>query len=136
MSESKAELKVTSLSELKTYVNGELIELPPFSEGRPFIVKLRRPSLMALARQGKIPNDLLNTATGLFDGKLTKKQSVDQDLLVQLYDVIDILCDASFVEPTFAELKENGIELTDEQMVAVFNYTQKGVRAISPFRSE
>ena len=136
MNDKQQELKVTTLAELKAYAEGELVELPSFSEARPFVAKLRRPSLMALARQGKIPNDLLNTATGLFDGKLTKKPNVDADLLTQLYDVIDILCEASFVEPTFAALKENDIELTDEQMVAVFNYTQKGVQGLKTFRSE
>ena len=134
MSETQG-LKVTPISELRAYSSGEVVELPPFSEGRPFVAKLRRPSLMLLARQGKIPNDLLNVATELFEGR-SKNSAVDPELLKQLYEVIDILCVASFVEPTYQELKDNNIELTDEQMVALFNYTQKGVQALKPFRSE
>lgn len=128
-------LKVTSLSALKGYTEGQIVELPPFGENLPFVAKLRRPSLLALARQGKIPNDLLNTATELFEGK-SRENKVDTELLRQLYDVIDILCEAAFVEPSYAALKENGIELTDEQMIAVFNYTQSGVRALKAFRSQ
>lgn len=128
-------LKVTSLSALKGYTEGQIVELPPFGENLPFVAKLRRPSLLALARQGKIPNDLLNTATELFEGK-SRENKVDTELLRQLYDVIDILCEAAFVEPPYAALKENGIELTDEQMIAVFNYTQSGVRALKAFRSQ
>ena len=128
-------LKVTSLSALKGYTGGQIVELPPFGENLPFVAKLRRPSLLALARQGKIPNDLLNTATELFEGK-SRENKVDTELLRQLYDVIDILCEAAFVEPSYAALKENGIELTDEQMIAVFNYTQSGVRALKAFRSQ
>lgn len=128
-------LKVTSLSALKGYTEGQVVELPPFGENLPFVAKLRRPSLLALARQGKIPNDLLNTATELFEGK-SRENKVDTELLRQLYDVIDILCEAAFVEPSYAALKENGIELTDEQMIAVFNYTQSGVRALKAFRSQ
>lgn len=128
-------LKVTSLSALKGYTEGQVVELPPFGENLPFVAKLRRPSLLALARQGKIPNDLLNTATELFEGK-SRGNKVDTELLRQLYDVIDILCEAAFVEPSYAALKENGIELTDEQMIAVFNYTQSGVRALKAFRSQ
>lgn len=134
MNEAK-NLKVTSLSALKGYTEGQIVELPPFGEDLPFVAKLRRPSLLALARQGKIPNDLLNTATELFEGK-SRENKVDTELLRQLYDVIDILCEAAFVEPSYATLKENGIELTDEQMIAVFNYTQSGVRALKAFRSQ
>ena len=134
MSEQK-DLKVTSIATLKAYTEGQVIELPPFGEDLPFVAKLRRPSLLALARQGKIPNDLLNTATELFEGK-SRENKVDTELLRQLYDVIDILCEAAFVEPSYAALKENGIELTDEQMIAVFNYTQSGVRALKAFRSQ
>lgn len=132
MSETQG-LKVTSVAALKAYTEGQLVELPPFGEDLPFVAKLRRPSMLALARQGKIPNDLLNTATELFEGK-SRENKVDTDLLRQLYDVIDILCEAAFVEPTYAEIKESGISLTDEQMIAVFNYTQSGVRALKPFR--
>lgn len=132
MSETQG-LKVTSVATLKAYTEGQLVELPPFGEDLPFVAKLRRPSMLALARQGKIPNDLLNTATELFEGK-SRENKVDTDLLRQLYDVIDILCEAAFVEPTYAEVKESGISLTDEQMIAVFNYTQSGVRALKPFR--
>lgn len=132
MSEQK-DLKVTSIATLKAYTEGQVIELPPFGEDLPFVAKLRRPSMLALARQGKIPNDLLNTATELFEGR-SRENKVDTDLLRQLYDVIDILCEAAFVEPTYAEIKESGINLTDEQMIAVFNYTQSGVRALKPFR--
>lgn len=134
MNEAK-NLKVTSLSALKGYTAGQVVELPPFGEDLPFVAKLRRPSLLALARQGRIPNDLLNTATELFEGK-SRENKVDTELLRQLYDVIDILCEAAFVEPSYATLKENGIELTDEQMIAVFNYTQSGVRALKAFRSQ
>ncbi len=132
MSETQG-LNVTSVAALKAYTEGQLVELPPFGEDLPFVAKLRRPSMLALARQGKIPNDLLNTATELFEGK-SRENKVDTDLLRQLYDVIDILCEAAFVEPTYAEIKESGISLTDEQMIAVFNYTQSGVRALKPFR--
>ena len=132
MSETQG-LKVTSVAALKASPEGPLVELPPFGEDLPFVAKLRRPSMLALARQGKIPNDLLNTATELFEGK-SRENKVDTDLLRQLYDVIDILCEAAFVEPTYAEIKESGISLTDEQMIAVFNYTQSGVRALKPFR--
>ena len=41
-----------------------------------------------------------------------------------------------FVEPSWSELKNAGIELTDEQYMFIFNYTQEGVKALEPFRED
>ena len=46
---------------------GELLELPPFLEGTEFIVRVKKPSLMALAKSGRIPNALLASAQELFN---------------------------------------------------------------------
>ena len=53
-----------------------------------------------------------------------------------LFDVMDKLCEATFVEPSYSEIKEAGIKLTDEQMMFVFSYTQNGVKALDSFREE
>ena len=41
---------------------------------------------------------------------------------------------AALVKPSFDELEEAGIELTDEQLVAIFQFTQLGVKALDRFR--
>lgn len=125
------QLRVTPLDDLKKYSYGELVELPPFFEGAPFVARLKRPSLMAMMKSGKIPNELLITANALFTGD-TSDSKIDEDYYSQALEVIEILADASFVEPTWEEIKEAGIELTDEQFIFLFNYTQKGVNAVKP----
>lgn len=127
-------LSVTSLEALREYGKGTLVQLPSFAEGQPFVARLRRPSMMTLAKSGKIPNSLLNTATSLFMGEGVK--SDNEDAMKEVLSVVDILCDAAFIEPTYPQLKEAGVELTDEQYMAIFNYTQKGVKALEPFRGE
>ena len=47
-------LKLTSIEELKKYANGTVVELPSFSEGQPFVARLKRPSLLSMVKQGKI----------------------------------------------------------------------------------
>ena len=70
----------------------------------------------------------------LFAGNgMDKKQDT---MLADVFEVMDVICDACFVEPTYNQLKEIGIELTDEQYMAVFNYTQRGIKALEPFRTE
>ena len=127
-------LPITPLESLQEYARGAVVQLPPFSEDQPFVARLRRPSMMALAKSGKIPNSLLNTANSLFMGK--GLESNNEGALKEVLSIVDILCDAAFVEPTYSQLKEAGVELTDEQYMAVFNYTQQGVKALEPFRGE
>lgn len=127
-------LSVTSLSDLAQYSQGKILNLPAFSEGQPFVAKLRRPSILALAKAGRIPNGLMSTANSLFI-----KGGVDANndgALREVFQVIDTLCEAAFVEPTYQQIKDAGIELTDEQYMFVFQYTQTGVKALESFRKQ
>jgi len=125
-------LQVTPLEDIVRASQGTLIELPPFSEDAPFVAKLKRPSLLNLVREGKIPNQLLSTAGELFtSGKI---DSEDDHSLDNLFGVLDTICEACFVEPTYTQLKEAGVQLTDNQLLFVFNYTQRGVEALKSFR--
>lgn len=131
------ELKVTTLEQLLEYAKGVLIELPEFSDGQPFVARLTRPSMMELVKQGKIPNELLTAANELFEQGLAKGFNPDNEqMLNQLFDLMDVICEASFVSPSWKEMKMAGIKLTDEQLMFVFNYGQAGVRALKSFREE
>lgn len=131
---NKVKLSVTPIDDLVKASQGALIELPPFIDGEPFIAKLKRPSMLELVRSGKIPNSLISTANDLFSkGGFNTEE---EDALKNLFCVLDTICEACFVEPTYAELKEAGVTLTDDQLMFVFNYTQRGVAALGNFRSQ
>ena len=123
--------EVTSISQLNEYAKGQLVELPSFGEGQPFFARLRRPSMLALAKSGKIPNNLLATANRMFDSSLDTK---NENMLKDFYTVIETILEAAFVEPTYQEIKDAGVQLSDDQMIFVFNYTQQGVRVLDQFR--
>lgn len=127
--------QVTSLEQLKQYANGNIVRLPDFAEGQPFIAKLKRPSILGMAKQGKIPNSLLVKTNELFvqSGSLDTEEN---SMMQEIYDVIDLIASETFVEPTYDEIKSTGIELTDEQMMFIFNYSQQGVKALKSFRTE
>lgn len=127
--------QVTSLEQLKQYVNGNIVRLPDFAEGQPFVAKLKRPSILGMAKQGKIPNSLLVKTNELFvqSGSLDTEEN---SMMQEIYDVIDLIASETFVEPTYEEIKSTGIELTDEQMMFIFNYSQQGVKALESFRTE
>lgn len=126
--------KVTSIEELRAAASGTIVELPPFAEGHPFYARLKRPSMLALVKGGKIPNELLTSANTLFVKGAGSMNTLDEDLLNRLFGVMDVLCEAAFVEPTYAQIKEAGIQLTDEQITFIFGYSQNGVRELNSFR--
>lgn len=128
------EYKVTSIDELKVMSGGEVVKLPPFVQGQDFYAKLRRPSMLKLVQSGKIPNSLLRTANMLFSGGVNEELDRDDEFMKDMFDLIDVLAGAVFVEPSWSELKQAGIELTDEQYMFIFNYTQEGVKSVEPFR--
>ena len=92
-----------------------------------------------MAKTGKIPNNLLGSANKLFVGVSNvlnpNNSKASNDALTELFDIIEIICEECFVEPTYKDLKDNGIELTDQQKLAVFTYTQRGVKSLESFRS-
>lgn len=126
--------EITSLTALEQYAQGQIVELPPFAEGQPFVARLRRPSMMVLVKSGKIPNALLGTANSLFVGG--KIETKDPSALSDVFGVMDVICEASFLEPSWNQLQEIGLELTDEQYMAVFNYSQQGIKALDSFREQ
>lgn len=124
----------TSIQDLISYSQGQIVKLPDFSEGQPFYARLRRPSMLSLMSNGKIPNSLVITANRLFNGKGMDDRN--ENSMSEVLQLLEVICESAFVEPSYKELKEAGVNLTDQQYMAVFNYTQEGVKALEPFRRE
>lgn len=131
---SNIENKITSIEELVQVSKGAIVELPPFVEGHQFFARLKRPSMLKLVKANKIPNELLTSANSLFAQGTRNLNTLDKNMMNNLFSVMDIICEEAFVEPTYKELKEAGIELTDDQIAFVFGYTQNGVKQLESFR--
>lgn len=130
------ELKVTKIEDLIKIKDGELVELPNFSNDVPFVARLKRPSMLGMIKTGRIPNDLLDEANGLFTNGAVKtiNNSIDREVMVKMFELFEVICEEALVEPSYKDLKDAGISLTDEQQIAIFSYTQSGVKALEPFR--
>jgi len=128
-------ISITSIDTLRSYTKKVIVRFPDFGEGQPFVAEVKRVGMLALAKTGKIPNSLLNSATEIFQGG-ARKQDAKGNPLVDMYDLCRIMAESCLASPTLAEIEEAGLELTDEQLVAIFNYTQKGVKALTPFREK
>lgn len=134
--ETKEALKIMDIATIKEYADGAVIELPPFSTGQPFVARVRRPSMLRLVNDGTFSNPLLETVNVLFNGEPEdrKKQNEDPEKMKDLYSVLSILAESMLVEPTKKELEDNGLELTDEQLMFLYMYQQRGALMLKSFR--
>lgn len=132
---AKKELKVTELSKLIESAKGEIVQLPGFTEDVPFFARVRKPSLLGLVKTGKIPNSLLVKTNELFVQDGTGFDTDDTNMMADLCDVLDVIAQETLVEPSYDDLKNNGVELTDQQRTALFSYSQQGIKALEPFRT-
>ena len=103
-------MEVTKTSDLKKLKDGEIVELPKFDDGTPFVAKLRRPSLLYLCKSGAIPNELLAAAQEIFEGK-------QKGNIKNYANVLDKVLEVALVEPKYEEVAEL---LTDVQRLAIF----------------
>lgn len=128
--------KITTIAEMKKQSEGALVNLPPFAEGKELVVRLRRPSMLSLVRAKKIPNTLLSSANKMFKNGPAVFDVNDESMMDDIFEILDVICDAALVEPTYKEIRDAGVELTDDQLMFIFGYTQNGVKQLESFRTE
>ena len=105
-----------------------VLELPGFRDGETMSVRVRRPSLLAMAAGGTIPNELLGCARRLFCEGVSDSLPLDQ-----LGRVLISVARQAMVEPTYDDLAAQGCELTDMQLSAIYAFSQTGVRSLACF---
>lgn len=130
-------LTVTSFEQLQAYAMGQVVELPPFAEGMPFVARITRPSMIQMIRDGKFSNNLLVSANELFINSGAVEEAVsNNEKMNEFYDVLFEIVKEALLQPTYAEVKNAGLTLTDQQIMFIFNYVQHGVDSLTSFRQE
>jgi len=133
------ELKVTSAKDWKK-VNkvGQLVELP---SGR--VAKLVRPHLLALIKEGVIPDAISAQVSEMFTKKVTSISKAIQTNTMSNEDgeiLANILCKAAFVEPKISdnpgpdELSVDDIDPEDK--IFVTWWSQGGATDLKVFRKQ
>ncbi len=120
---------MTDWNEMKV---SEVVALPGWrgERGETFVCELKRPSILTLAAKGAITNPLMKTARRIFySGVSPSEGNLEEEGRVLL-----TIAKAAMVAPTYDELEAHGVELTDEQLIAIFRFTQWGVKALDRFR--
>jgi len=124
---------ITSAEKFKQSAVQE-VEIPGNEPGEVFTVKLKKVSILAIAGKGRIPNSLMSVVNKLFGmgGKATNDEVTEASMqhITQMAELLHIIARESMVEPTYDEVGEY---LTDDQLEAVFSFTQDGVKKLESF---
>lgn len=134
-----SELKITNVNEIKEYFEGEIVELAPFENGKPFVARVRVPSLVEIYRLGKIPNTLIVEVKKYFD---TLEKDENNNVAINFADkrarnLMNLalkMADVVLIEPSMKELRGAKIRLSDMQLLSIYNYVDKKVSEMIPFR--
>lgn len=137
----------TSIDDLKR-IGAQEQTLPPFADGTPFVAKLKKVSIIDVARTGRIPNPLIKSIMQTIENKSTEKSeqerqeendNLEQELLndenaSKSLDFMMAVVETSLVSPTYKQIQDCGVSLTDEQIFAIFSYALGDMSVLSSFR--
>lgn len=125
--EGEQVLTPTRIDDIKHISQGEIVELPAFLDGTPFIARLRRPALLQLAKLGTIPNTLAVAVDDLIGVNEESKST-----MAERAEVLEIIASQSMLEPPYEQAKEY---LDNGQYMAIWTFVTAGARALEPFRA-
>jgi len=105
--------------------------LPGWEPGEEFSCRLSRPGLVAMARAvGFVPNPLIEAIQELFFPAAGGTRLAPEQQAKALYEIARY----ALVSPTMEELTDAGLELTDEQYLAIYAFALKGADGMARFR--
>ncbi len=103
------------------------IKISGFFDSTPMEVTVRRPSILSLARAGKIPNPLMNAVMRLFEFHTTGPEPS----LAEIADTMHLVAECCLVSPSYDSVCER---LTDDQLVELYHFAKGGVEELEFFR--
>lgn len=126
--------EILNIEELRKLAN-PTIEIPGFSPGETIKVRVQQPKLLKMAKNGDIPNALLNIAAAMVSGEKIqiKKDTTDEEKIKIMNDTMDLYCMACLVEPKYEEFKDI---MTDDQKGTIFQWAIGQVSDLNSFRNE
>ncbi len=95
-------------------------------------VRARRPGLYNMASMGFIPNPLLGAMQAMFSGSTAQINAVDAK---KQGECLTAIARYALVEPTMAQITEAGLELTDQQLLELYQFALAGPVRYAAFRA-
>jgi len=135
-------MEITRIEELKNI--GDIIELTPFNDGTKLNVKVKKPDIVMMMIDGKIPNPLIETTMSMTEsGELDLKKDnaksdndIDLEKTKKWVDFLRIIASECLISPSYAEFENAGIKLNIAQLTDIYKYATSEVEHLKSFRSE
>lgn len=108
------------------------IEIHDWDGGGLIEVRARRPGLYNMASMGFIPNPLLGAMQAMFSGSTAQINAVDAK---KQGECLTAIARYALVEPTMAQITEAGLELTDQQLLELYQFALAGPVRYAAFRA-
>ena len=119
------------ITELKDAVSTVTTEISGWTEEQTLEVTLKRPQLYAMLVSGNIPNPLIDVVEKLFVAAYRPQD--DNQRVLEAQGLMEIAKEA-LVKPSFAEVEEAGLQLTDSQLLEIYAFALSGVNGLKTFR--
>lgn len=123
---------ITSMQEIIAQAQPEEVTISGFHSGTELTVELRTPSLYALLAENALPNPLLPVVRKLFRDGPKPQDVADPD--AEFANALRTIARETLVKPSLAELNENGVQLTDCQLLEICIYATRGPASLAIFR--
>jgi|GEM_PF-6569430 len=110
------------------------IDIPDYDGIGRITIKVTRPQLTKMMREGKIDNPLMSMATKAALGKAAKpdKEKMSDEQVAKDYQQwIDFYCTICMVDPKFEDVKDH---MTDDQLLSVYAWALAPLNSLRSFR--
>lgn len=130
---------VTTVEQLKTVNPYKVVELSPFSDGTPLMVKIKPLSLMNLVHNGMTINPLLRYAAEIMGDKeneSTAEKAAAENIeeTAELFKVIQEAVKSVLIEPQYSDIEQYAGGLTDKQIFEIYTAATQEVNDLATFR--
>lgn len=123
---------LTDMQEIVAQAAPDEITISGFKGGCTITVQVHTPSLYALLAANALPNPLIPTINRLFAKAPESRDVTAPD--AQLAAAMQVIARETLISPSLAELEENGVQLTDRQLLEICLYATRGPAALAAFR--
>lgn len=122
---------ITPLETMQAMTQPEEIALSGWKRGQEITVMVQKPNFYALLAKGSIPNPLIPEMDKLFVRR-DRKGYAEPD--AKFAETLETIAELTLVEPSYQQLIDAGVELTDDQLTELSIYATSGAEALATFR--
>lgn len=127
---------ITSIEDLKKVKPYVEVELPPFSDGTPLTAALKKPSIIDMMCQGRVANPLMLAVNEVMGETTSEKPQFNEkqaEAMVESKKFMEAVAENCLVQPKLKDINEYAGGLTDEQLLAIYNFATEDTTDLAKF---